>query len=230
MSFRAPLFVVRKQIYSFFKYLARSYPDIVDVYNNCYTEIVKLPKHLVIKSIVVISFLLLTLLGGYLFLSLQEEGINEEAGIEDTTAKVIKPLPGSEKFTTKEYIQALEDNTAGSIYSSRAQLRGVVSSWKLGSIIEKGTLAIVVDEEDFVVKLPSEIELRCLPLTKISADGTNYKMSDVYVDLTSSQGVMVDAEVVAQKIPKGADITLQVDVDEDENMEATFILGYGCDV
>lgn len=157
-----------------------------------------------------------------------ERPISQEAFASPAPVRI--PVPGSSEFSTKDYIQPLESNVTGSIYSSRAQLRGVVSSWSLGTLLKKGKLAIAVGEEEFGIILPDKVEFMCLPLTKTSANGTTYKMSEVYVDLTNSQGVMVEVNVVSQKIPEGADITLQVNVDEEENMEAAFIVGYGCDV
>ena len=188
----------------------------------------KLPRKLSIASIVILLFLLLAFLGGYLFVRVRQQAPSEVDLTSQATQP--RPIPGSEEFTNQKYIYPLENNATGSIYSTRAQLRGVVSSWSLGTFFEKGTLVVTVGEKEFSIGLPDKVELLCLPLTKTGDDGVTYKMSDIYLTLENATGVMVDTEVVSQKIPEGAEITLQVKVDEDENMEASFIVGYGCSI
>lgn len=188
----------------------------------------KLQRRFSITLIVVVIFLLLAILAGYLFLKTREESRREENLTPKATQP--RPIPGSAQFSNEKYINALEDNTTGSIYSTKAQMRGVVLSWTKKTLLKKRALVVSVGEKEFSIDLPNEVELLCLPLTKIAEDGTTYKMSAVYLGLEKAEGQTVDSEDVIQKIPEGADITLQVNVDKNNNMEADFIVGYGCSI
>ena len=144
--------------------------------------------------------------------------------IEPTNVPERRPIPGSSEFTPQNYIQPLENNATGSIYSPRAQIRGVVSSWS------ENTLVVNMGDKELSISLPQNLSLRCLPLTKTSADGTTFKMADVFVDLSNAKGTPTDVSIISEQIPVGADITLQVAVDEENNMTADLILGYGCSI
>ena len=83
--------------------------------------------------------------------------------ISDPGRKIISTQPqkvSSRKldrstFTNSGYIIPLENNAAGSIYSSKAQIRGVIKKW------DKLSALIIVGKEEKTVWFPSEIHAYC---------------------------------------------------------------------
>lgn len=132
---------------------------------------------------------------------------------------------GSGNYNSEKYVVAIENNAEGSIYSSRAQMRGKVSSWE-----ERG-LVVVVGDEVFRINLPEKVYFKCVPSTYTSPDGKEVPASTVYLDLRNAgQGELVDSSDVKDKITQGSDLTLQVNVDKGDNMTADLFVGYGCSI
>lgn len=135
-----------------------------------------------------------------------------------------RPVPGSDAFSVRGYIQPLENNAIGSIYSDKAQLRGVVSSWG------EAVVTVNVADKDLTVSVPETVEFKCFPLINTDANGVTHKMSEVFVDLRNSQGIMTEISSIKEKMPVGSEITVRVDVQEGDSLVANYIVGYGCSI
>ena len=142
-----------------------------------------------------------------------------------------KPTPAPQRelnsanFNTKQYVLPLENNSQGSIYSPRAQLRGTISEWGEKSV------SVKVGEQVFQIALPENVNLSCMPLTFKNKDGTDVPSSTVYLDLRNAiQKSLVPVAEIKEKIPQGSDLTIQVKVDNNDKMTADFFIGYGCKI
>lgn len=131
-----------------------------------------------------------------------------------------------EGYTTTQYIAPLGPEETGGDSFWSAQVRGVVSSWGAG------TLTVAVGEDSVDIEVPDETMLRCLPLTTTDLEGQEYKPSEVFVDfrLVPQKGVLADRSAIAEKIPEGADLTVQVKYVDATRAEAHLIVGYGCSI
>lgn len=134
-----------------------------------------------------------------------------------------RPLDTS-SFSKQGYIVPLENNATGSIYSSRAQLRGVVDAW--GS----GVMTLAVAREKKVIKMPVAVKFYCFPKHIKDQQGNDVDSSMIWMDLTNAQnlGVLTDSPTLSKKFSKGSDMTLLVNVGNNDEMTAYFIAGFGC--
>lgn len=184
----------------------------------------KLPKTFLPLFLILVVLLVS---GFYLGNVLTQKGKVGEQGLRPgETPRPRQRQVDDTSFDSTQYVIPLESNEAGSIYSSRAQVRGVVSSWG-GKI-----LAVKVGEKAVNISLPSQVYLRCMSATVTGPNGEVVKTSSVYLDFRNAEtkGTLVDTSIVSEKIAVGADITVQVNVDENDNMTADMIVGYGCTI
>ena len=144
-----------------------------------------------------------------------------------TPSPVQRPFDyNPEGYTTTQYITPLGPEETGGDSFWSAQIRGVVSSW------EDGRLTVAVGEDSVEIEMPGQVMLRCMPLEATDSEGETYKPSEVFVDfrLVPRKGVLVDRGDIAEKIPEGGDITVQVKYVDASRAEAHFVVGYGCSV
>ena len=84
--------------------------------------------------------------------------------ISTQTQKVNSRKLDASTFTNNGYIVPLENNATGSVYSSKAQLRGVIKKW------DKLSVLLMVGKEEKTVWVPNEIRSYCFP--KMMRDAT----------------------------------------------------------
>lgn len=173
-------------------------------------------------KIFIIVFLLLLSFGSGIFLILYQN-----KPLKTAEPPRNRPLDTSD-FSPTGYIQPLDKNaTTKSIYSSRAQIRGQVVS------VTNQVMKVQVGKKQLDIKLPSQVSLKCVPLTFTSPDGkTTYPADKIFMDFRNltaqDKGRLITPQEVVQKFPAQSQITLQVNVDDKDRMEAYFLVGYGC--
>ena len=129
-------------------------------------------------------------------------------------------------FTNSGYIIPLENNATGSIYSSKAQIRGVIKKW------DKLSALIIVGKEEKTVWIPSEIRAYCFPRTMTDAKGKEVDSREIYLDFTNwnAIGTKILSSNLQNMIPVKSDVTILVNIGEKDVMTAFLAVGYGCTI
>lgn len=127
-------------------------------------------------------------------------------------------------FTKQGYAIPLEQDTIKSAYSSRAQLRGVVTS------ISATMLELVINDETKTIHLPGAVYLYCAPKYFTGLNGAQVPSTQVRLDFSRGQnaGTLLSSDALSRKFRKGDDMTVLVNVGEGETMTAYLVAGYGC--
>lgn len=130
----------------------------------------------------------------------------------------------SEAFNPKGYIVPLESNEKGSIYSSRAQIKGVVKTWT-----DKALKLVVADEEKTIL-LPAAVYLYCSPQYFTDANGKQVPASTVWINFPKDKpmGTLTDSAQLPKKFAVGTDLVALVNVAENDAMTAYMMAGFGC--
>lgn len=180
----------------------------------------KLPKPFLISLIIFFLLLVITSYLGFLFYKQRKVDIGQTPAPEQGKQR---SLENETSFDTTQYIVPLESNAVGGLFSSRAQLRGVIET------LEESRMVVKIGEELYEVDLPSRVYLRCMTETLTGSQGT-VPSSQVFLDFrqTQDKGTLLSSSEIGELISVGDDVTVQVDVNENDKMTADMIVGYGC--
>ena len=180
----------------------------------------KLPKPFLISLIIFFLFLAITFYLGFLLYKQRKVDVGQTPAPEQGKQR---SLENKANFDTTNYVIPLESNAVGGLFSSRAQLRGVIET------LEESRMVVKIDEELYGVDLPSQVYLRCMTETLTGSQGT-VPTSQVFLDFRQSEdkGTLISSSEIGELISVDDDVTVQVDVDENDNMTADMIVGYGC--
>ena len=180
----------------------------------------KLPKPFLISLIIFLLFLAITSYLGFLLYKQRKVDVGQTPAPEQGKQR---SLENEASFDTTNYVIPLESNAVGGFFSSRAQLRGVIET------LEESRMVVKIGEELYEVDLPSRVYLKCMPETFTGSEGT-VPASQIFLDFRQSEdkGTLISSSEIGELISVGDDVTVQVDVDENDKMTADMIVGYGC--
>ena len=190
----------------------------------------KLSRIQLLFLILVIILLIISLgLGIYIFLKKRSS-----EGRKGTVRKVIVDEQrafddddfNSKEFSKEEWIRPLENNAEGSLLSAKAQIRGKIKEFN------KELIVVETAGELYEIKLPLRFYFYCAPLFFTDAEGKKVPASEVpmFFEEYSDIGKLVYFDNVKDKIKTGDETTVEVKVDENENMQVEIMAGYGCEI
>jgi len=132
----------------------------------------------------------------------------------------------SKEFSEEEWIRPLENNAEGSLLSAKAQIRGKIKEFN------KELIIIETAGELYDIKLPLRFYFYCAPLFFTDAEGKKVSASEVpmFFEEYSDIGKLVYFDNIKDKIKTGDETTVEVKVDENENMQVEIMAGYGCEI
>jgi len=132
----------------------------------------------------------------------------------------------SKEFSEEEWIRPLENNAEGSLLSAKAQIRGKIKE------LNKELIVVETAGELYEIKLPLRFYFYCAPLFFTDAEGKKVPASEVpmFFQEYSDIGKLVYFDNVKDKIKAGDETTVEVKVDENENMQVEIMAGYGCEI
>lgn len=183
------------------------------------------------------TYLLAGLVGAVLVVTIGLYVVVQKNEIKQRAPETSRPLtfstPGiqhpqreipSEAFNPKGYIVPLESNEKGSLYSSRAQIKGVVKSWT------SKLLTVVVADTEKKIQLPAAVYLYCSPQYFTDANGKQVQASTVWMNFPKDKpmGTLTDSSLISKKISIGNDIVALVNVGEGDSLMAYMMAGFGC--
>lgn len=130
----------------------------------------------------------------------------------------------SDGFNSGGYIVALESNEKGSIYSSKAQIKGVVKKWNSDSVL------VNVANTEKSIKISAAMYLYCVPLYFSDSSGNKVLSSTVWMNFPKDKplGMITESGVIQKKIPNSKEIVLLVNVRENDVFSAYMVAGFGC--
>ncbi len=132
------------------------------------------------------------------------------------------------KYSTEEYVMPLENNGAGSIYSSRVQIRGRIQD----IVPNRKEFAVTSASKLLRVTIPDPVQVMCIPSVFTDAKGQQVDSKHIFLDFhllsRNNNGKMLDFPKVSSVLKVNSDLTLIAGVSENDHMTAEFIAGYDC--
>jgi len=138
---------------------------------------------------------------------------------------VRKKLPNEDKYTVSNNILPLEDNTQGSVYSKRAQIRGTLLSW------ESDFAVVDTKGERLRIHIPSPVHVYCIAKTVAGKTVEDIDLNTVMIDLSQidrNAGTSMTRGEVLKLFPINSSLYVLVDVGEKDSLTAYLLVGISC--
>ena len=136
-----------------------------------------------------------------------------------------RPLPNEDKYTVSNNVLPLEDNTQGSIYSKRAQVRGTLLSW------ESDFAVVDTKGERLRIRIPSPVHVYCISKTVAGKTVEDIDLNTVMIDLSQidrNAGISMTRGEVQKLFPINSSLYVLVDVGEKDSLTAYLLVGISC--